>query len=104
MEDQAFSWTPASDGEEYRRREQAHKLYNMHEIFSLRLSIKHLDAILTNLRSGGHGCACDMTGCCAAHADAYNAIVDAVQSLDRAVREFQSASDEYGHAIDRGAL
>ena len=41
----------------------------------------------------GHGCACDTTGVCAAHAGAYNLLLEAYNALEAAVTELHQAAD-----------
>ena len=53
----------------------------------LRSMIDQLAAIRASMRKSGHGCRCDETGLCALHADVHSSLVDAADSLARAINK-----------------
>ena len=53
----------------------------------LRGMIDELAAIQASMHERGHGCRCDETGLCALHVDVHDSLVDAADSLARAINK-----------------
>ena len=52
--------------------------------------VDQLAAIRAGMYRSGHGCRCDETGLCALHADVHSSLVEAADSLARAISKAQS--------------